>query len=333
MKPLKRHKLRGLKAKRTRFWECSFLSQLLFTLHRIARWAVLPCCTLLSSLASLHAGNFALTTESYGTDGQVWVVGYTGTLPAALVIPATDGNGNNIVGIDTPDFDGNTTLTSIVIGDNVQIIGTSSNPNTFSGCTSVTSVTIGKSVNNMANFAFQGCTALSNLTISQGCSYLGQGAFQGCTTLTSLAIPGSVTKIDSLAFSGCAALSSLSIGSGVQNLQKSAFANSTALLNVTIPSSVTTMGDTVFNGCTSLTAAIFLGDAPAAFGNNVFGPPPAPGFQILYGPNANGFTTPLWKGYAASPGIPVPAVPPLIRSFSAFREAARTTQSSKHVHH
>lgn len=71
----------------------------------------------------------------------------------------------------------NTTLVSVVIGDGITDIGTTN----FS-------------------YVFVGCTSLSSATIGSGVTYIGGRAFENTPSLSSITIPASVTYIDNNAF-------------------------------------------------------------------------------------------------------------------------------------
>jgi hypothetical protein len=75
-------------------------------------------------------------------------------------------------------------------------------------------------------------------------------------------------------------------------------------------SSVTNIGSFAFISCGRLTSAYFQGNAPIAFGPDVF-EYAAPGFSIYYPSTASGWTTPTWPvignltGYPAQPYVPL----------------------------
>lgn len=58
----------------------------------------------------------------------------------------------------------------------------------FYGCTSLTSVEIGNSVELIGNGAFDGCTSLTNIEIPNSVEFIGNGAFNSCTGLKNLIV-------------------------------------------------------------------------------------------------------------------------------------------------
>ena len=72
-----------------------------------------------------------------------------------------------------------TGLKSIVIGNNVKTIGTSS----FSYCTGLKSVVIGNNVNIIQGSAFNSCSSLEEITMPGSLTKLGDEAFQDCSSL------------------------------------------------------------------------------------------------------------------------------------------------------
>lgn len=180
----------------------------------------------MAKVAALVAA-LVLTTSAFAADFPEYlkmdgtkVTGYSGKLPADLVIPEG--------------------VTEIAGG-------------AFKGCLDIESVTIPGSVTEIRGVlrdrrgysykcgAFEECTYLERVTIGEGVQEIGEHAFKGCTSLESVSIPGSVTTIDENAFEGCASLASVTIADGVQTIGSSAFFGC-PFESVIIPKSVTSIG-------------------------------------------------------------------------------------------
>ena len=182
---------------------------------------------------------------------------------------------------------GNSSITDVVIGENVQSI-----PRTlFYSCVGLKSITIPESVTTIGEYAFDGCSGLTgiyisdieawckidfrnsyanplyyaknlylnnekvtNLVIPNTVNEIKDYTFKDCTGLTSVTIPNSVTSIGEYAFSGCSGLTSVTIGNSVTSIGILAFYNCTGLTSITIPNSVTTIGKSAFYGCSGLTS-------------------------------------------------------------------------------
>jgi hypothetical protein len=170
----------------------------------------------------------------------------------------------------------------------------------FYQCSRLTGLTIPNSVTSIGDYAFFVCGGLTSVTIPSGVASIGERAFAYCVGLTNVTIPSSVTSIGGYAFWVCGRLSSITIPNGVTSIAYGAFYECGGLTNVTIPSSVTNIGDDAFSGCNGLTTAYFQGNAPPAFGAEVFAST-APGFTIYYPSTASGWSTPTWNGYPAQP--------------------------------
>ncbi|MDE5614118.1 MAG: leucine-rich repeat protein [Treponemataceae bacterium] len=218
------------------------------------------------------------------------VVGYTGEVPAALVIP------DGVTKIGYGAFKGCTSLTSVKIPASVTEIGSGA----FDGRTSFETVTyngtlaqwcamnnfsclmgnaksviltgennmdlklaetlvIPDSVTSIGESAFDGCKNLKSVTIPANVTHIGSYAFDGCTSLESVTIPANVTYIGMDVFYGCTNLKSVEIPEGVTSIGDSMFYGCTSLVSVEIPDSVTYIGGYAFYGCTSLTSV----DIPA----------------------------------------------------------------------
>lgn len=153
-------------------------------------------------------------------------------------------------------FSGCIGLNSIIIPDNISVIGQSafygtswyeSQPDgiTYIGKVAYaykgdmpenTQLTIKDGTLSIACSAFGGCKNLASITIPNSVSVIGgigevagpqdyYGAFKNCIGLTSITIPNNVTILGKYTFDGCTALRSIKIGSGIKEIGDNAFAN------------------------------------------------------------------------------------------------------------
>ncbi len=158
-----------------------------------------------------------------------------------------------------------TNLTTVTIGDNVEIIPCYA----FYECSKLTSVTIPDSVTSIGKYAFYYCRSLTSVTIPDSVTSIGDSAFRSCSSLTSVTIPDSVTSIGSSAFEGCSSLTSVTIPDSVTSIGSSAFEGCSSLTSVTIPDSVTSIGDSAFRSCSSLTS-VTIPDSVTSIGSSAF---------------------------------------------------------------
>ena len=154
--------------------------------------------------------------------------------------------GNNVTNIEAYAFQG-CNLTSLIIGNNVANIGNYA----FQGCSGLTSLTIPDRVSTIGANAFQGCN-LTSLTLGNNVANIGNYAFQGCSGLTSLTIPDRVSTIGNYAFQGCSKITTIDIPDRVNSIGQNAFAGCSGLTTLSLPNSMTSIGDYAFYGCTNL---------------------------------------------------------------------------------
>jgi len=97
----------------------------------------------------------------------------------------------NLSSIEYGEFSGCSSLTSVIIPENVTSIG----ENAFFNCISLTSIEIPKGIKSISRNTFSGCSSLTSITIPESVTSIGSSAFSGCSSLTSITIPESVTSI------------------------------------------------------------------------------------------------------------------------------------------
>ena len=108
------------------------------------------------------------------------------------VMPGRNFAGGNVVigvynnlSVTEVDFVGCDSLTSIVIGDCVEKIGS------FEACFNLISVKLGDRIREIPEYAFRDCSKLSTITFGDGVEKIGENAFSGCSRLYAAYISGS----------------------------------------------------------------------------------------------------------------------------------------------
>ncbi|MBO7196622.1 MAG: leucine-rich repeat domain-containing protein [Clostridia bacterium] len=182
-------------------------------------------------------------------------------------------------------------ITSITLGNNLEVIGSYSLSKT-----SITEIVIPDSVKRILSGAFSDCEALVDIHIGKGLNFVGNYNFLYCYSLTNvyitdlaawcaieyssylpeangygnpleragnlyingvlaenLVIGNDVKEINNAAFAGCKSLKTLVIEQGVKSIGESCFKRCENLESVIIPTSVSNIGKTAFYGCSSLT--------------------------------------------------------------------------------
>ena len=85
----------------------------------------------------------------------------------------------------------------------------------FYGCTSLTSIVIPDNVTTIGDFAFRNCTNLKSINLPDSLTSIGVDAFMGCTSLTSINLPASVTSIEQSTFENCTSLNTITFDGSV----------------------------------------------------------------------------------------------------------------------
>lgn len=141
--------------------------------HSMANGACQACGLPQSTTAGLYFG--------LNSDGKSY-----------YVMPGRNFAGGNVVigvynnlSVTEVDFVGCDSLTSIVIGDCVERIGS------FEACFNLISVTIGDRIREIPEYAFLDCSKLSTITFGDGVEKIGENAFSNCSRLYYAYISGS----------------------------------------------------------------------------------------------------------------------------------------------
>jgi len=123
---------------------------------------------------------------------------YEDSLPAKIAIPSNY-NGKKVTSLGRGSFSGETSLTSVIIPDNIVVIEEMA----FEGCTNLTSIVTPDSLIQIQYGAFANCKSLRSIVIPDSVTSISNQVFAYCDSLTSIVIGKNVTKIGSYAFDGC----------------------------------------------------------------------------------------------------------------------------------
>jgi hypothetical protein len=154
---------------------------------------------LLLVLPAAVQAQLTFTTNS----GAITITGCTGN-PTALDIPDTT-NTYRVTSIAMQAFLDKTTLTNVIIGTNIAIIGYQA----FGGCNALTSIILPDSVTNIGQYAFEPCASLASVKLPSHLAIIPSEMFGDCSSLASITIPDSVTNIQSAAFDNCSGLTAV----------------------------------------------------------------------------------------------------------------------------
>ena len=210
-------------------------------------------------------------------------------LGGVLTIPEVvynNGNTYTVTEIGYCAFDGQKTITAVVIPKSVKSIGRQGFFNcialktvTFQNASQsaletidasafyynmeLTSISLPQSIKTIKSFVFYNCSKLTSVTLPNGLTTLGESVFEGCSSLRSISIPPKIEILEREVFAACKSLTSITIPSNIKSISFQVFRDCTGLTTVTIPSTVSERlfsnnGSPYFGnwfeGCTGLTS-------------------------------------------------------------------------------
>ena len=199
---------------------------------------------------SLVQGSKVISTHYYGPKFKEYL-----EIPSHVKVEK-DGEIKEYTVIQIGDhtFDGNDSITSIIIPNTVKNIEAFS----FKGCSGLTSVTIPSSVTSIGESAFYGCTGLTTVTIPNSVTSIANWAFRECTGLTSVNYEAEnvtgPTQSSYAWFTNCTNIITFIIGNTVKSIPDDLCYGLSKIQSITIPNSVTSIGDSAFWECTGLTS-------------------------------------------------------------------------------
>ena len=206
-------------------------------------------------------------------DGTYYVLKGLGTSTNMNVVVPSDYQGKPVKEIGAHAFN-NDDITSIVIGDKVEIIGNDA----FHDCYDLTSIVIGKSVTQIKERVFMNCTALESIDVSaentafadiNGNLYTKDGKvlmqYALGNTATDFVTPNGVETILKSAFTGSKFLTNAKIV--CDTIEESAFSNCNALVNLEVDCE--NIGKSAFFSCDNLQYVKF-GYAVRSVGGSAF---------------------------------------------------------------
>lgn len=144
-------------------------------------------------------------------------------------------------------------LVSYNIPPNIEIIG----PGAFQE-TQLSSIVISENVKIIGNSAFEDCSSLSSVSLSEGLTEIGGNAFNDCISLEIIEIPKSVRKMGGYVFSNCTSLKTVKLSDGLVSLEPYVFYGCENLQSITIPSTVTYINsEAIGSGVDNLTSVFW----------------------------------------------------------------------------
>lgn len=210
-----------------------------------------------------------------------------------VVVPSELG-GAKVVGIAKYAFRDCYNITSIVVPEGVETIGTQA----FYDCYSLTAVEIPGSVTNVGPMAFSQCyyldevgvaacasvtnvfascdCAISIVRIASGAKAISSNVLAGCTSVSKVVLPATLEEVGDYAFSDCVSLCEIRFNGNAPTCQEHAFDNIPDDVTFTTPD--TTVGWNVEEGKWHLHQLIVVKDLAALFESANFAVP-----DMVYG--------------------------------------------------
>ncbi len=200
----------------------------------------------------------------------------------------------SITEIQTGTFTRCTSLTSVILNDNITAIGdvgnAGGNYGVFEGCTSLTNVVFPANLKEIGYRAFHGCSSATFSTkngdtttpnLPAGLNEIGPAAFHMSGISGEVIIPSTVRNFgSSWIFAECKNITKVIFNNQLTDINEAAFYQCTALESVVLPSNLEHIhsghgeGDYqntgVFSGCTSLTSVTFPENTLWQIGNYTF---------------------------------------------------------------
>lgn len=147
----------------------------------------------------------------------------------------------------------------------------------FESKTGITSITIGKNVKLIGTSAFANCSKLEEVIFEEGGTeelVIGAMAFQSCSALTTLQLPLRLTQILDAAFKACKSITEIVIPNNVKYIGAEAFQTCSSAVRITLPASIETIAESTstlltddkdsrirsFDFCSSLTEFVLVGE-------------------------------------------------------------------------
>ena len=128
--------------------------------------------------------DFEYTISGEGATAGATINKYIG--PGGQVVVPNTIKDVPVIFIAHPAFNGNKTVTAVVIMEGIQII----EGEAFKNCTALTSMTLPNSLYRVSAGAFEGCTSLTEIRIPINTLFVGKNVFKSCTSLKSVRFEG-----------------------------------------------------------------------------------------------------------------------------------------------
>jgi hypothetical protein len=165
-------------------------------------------------------------------------------------------------------FQNCTSLTKIIIPDEVQSIGSM----TFKNCTNLTNAILPKGITTITRDLFYGCSSLTNIIIPEGVTSLAKNSFRECSSLVKVTLPKTLQTLGDYAFADCTSIQEVYYNGELEDYLKvqvpgpnishpmyygsKLYINNVLLTSLVIPETCTSIGAYLFQNCKDLTSIV-----------------------------------------------------------------------------
>lgn len=213
-------------------------------MYLVARW------NRLSSKLTFYKHNDLYTTVIY-KNGSISSYNIVGMLDSSLITNLSDAVfvevGKKVTSISGDSFRDCSSLTSVVLHDEVSSIGENAFRNS-----GLTSISLPSALTRIEESLFEDCFNLSNITIQDGVTDISGSVFKNCSNLSSISLANTITSIGEYALSGCSKLEKFSTPGNISSIENGVFKDCSKLSDVLIPVNITAIGDSAFEECSSM---------------------------------------------------------------------------------
>lgn len=130
----------------------------------------------------------------------------------------------------------------------------------FEYCKNLVSIVMSDNITIIGSSTFNRCTNLQSIKLSNKLETIGDSAFESCSNLKTIEMPNTVKIIEDHAFESCSKLEKVKFSNNLKEIDEGAFSQCTSLDNVFIPSSVEDIGAWTFYFCQNLRTIQIAGD-------------------------------------------------------------------------
>ncbi|MBR4237082.1 leucine-rich repeat protein [bacterium] len=175
-----------------------------------------------------------------------FVESYNG-LSKEVIIPG-EWQGKKVVKIGRSAFVRNSTITNVIIQNNIEMIDAFS----FCECTSLSNIDLPDTLISIGDNAFGSC-AISEITLPNNLKHIGDYVFVSCANLDNVILPTSLESLGGGVFEDCVSLSNISLPDSLETIQYATFKSCINLGTITLPNKLKAIESNVFDDCINLT--------------------------------------------------------------------------------